>query len=490
MRFSLIFLLALGIVFAAEPCISCGELSDAPQARLFTVVNQNSLEITAFYENLSADPSRLPIADYILLLEVADNEGNQLEFYRIYLDSQGHAEYDFSSLSDQCLAFKVLYCPFCDPESPACGFEACLNYSGIETGATSVNDVPVVPGQSVPGTLNDRRFLPALSQRSYCPPPPPLGATPSMCFPLLLIFSLLAGSMYLTGNNPFAGLNVGGARMGRHIKYQARGRGYAFSTMAAVSAGISVGTAVKTLAESGGAGLANLEKRSAHARFLGGGLMQVGRGVGALSAAKRAAAGKKGKERSETMTRTMEAGTSMWTQEKGMSAKEKSMTAQQTGAGTMTHLPGGGAVRSGDTVYSGGGFWGNIFGTMGQMVLVIMTQTTIGRIVDGYLYLGNRKGMMERLGITKHEKRMAEDLKAAADMMGEGQEGIIVNVGGTAHVVKKAIVDAEGNTVYVIESPSYEGGKTTRQITVDDKGKVVGMSYPMQVTADMARNHK
>lgn len=254
--------------------------------------------------------------------------------------------------------------------------------------------------------------------------------------------------------------------------------------MAAVSAGISIGTAVKTLAESGGSGLANMEKMGAKTRFIGGGLKQVGRGVGALSAGKQAAKGKTGREAAETKTRVMEAGTSMWSEQKGMSGKQGTITAQQTGAGTMTHLPGGGAVRSGDIVSSGGGFWGNMFGTMGTMVLVIMTQSTIGRVVDGYLYLGNRKGMMERLGITKYEKRMAQDLKAAEEL---GVNGVRVTVEGTTHVVKSATVDADGNTVYVIESPSSKGEAVTRQITLDEKGNLVGMSYQMTLTKEQAQ---
>ena len=485
MKNSLIFLLVIGLVVAAEPCISCGELSSAPEARLFTTIDQDAIQVTAFYENLSADPSRVPIANYILLLEVADETGDQLEFYRIYTDSDGNAQYNFSSLSEQCLTFKVLYCPFCDPDSPACGFEACLNYSGIETDAEVANDVPVAPGETIPGSLNEQRFLPALAQNSYCPPPPPLGATPSMCFPLLLIFSLLAGSMYITGRNPFAGFNLGGARIGRHIRYQARGRGYSFSTMAAASALISVGTAAKTLKESGGKGLADIEKRSARGRFLGGGLMQVGRGVSALSAARTSSKGKK--DRGQSIARSMEAQTNVWRQDKG-SGKEKAASGSSTLTGSgMAFLPGGGAVRSGEIVQTGSGFWGNVFGTMGRMVLIIASQSTVGRVADGFMYLGNRKGMLDRLGVTDHEQRMASDLQVASEMMDEKMEGIRVNVNGQEMIVTRAAFDAEGNMVYTIASPAKGGGTMTRTVTINENGKVVGISYEMTLSAEQAR---
>ncbi len=506
MRLLLVILLLSGIGFS-QVCVSCNELADAPEANLFTTLENEMLTIYASYDNNTGGQFiREPIDNAILIVEPYNDSHGQLGGpFRVYTDDEGRAEFNFGNYADGCVNFKVLYCPFCNPDSPACGFEACMEYSGMETDATTANELDLAPGAEVRSPLNDKRFMPAISQEYYCPPPPPLGATPSICFPLLLIFSLLAGSMYMTGRNPFAGFNIGGARMGRHIRYQARGRSFSASAMALASAAISIGQAAKA-AKAGN--LADMEKRAARNRYFGANLISsevgVRRGISARRGARRAAntAGnraaaeakakgasadgiaqaRRGAER-KAFSRHMEARSSIISVEDDQQ-RRGSMTGIMTGSG-MAFLPGGGGVRAEETVQSNSGFWGNLFGTMGRMTMIIATQTTIGRVVDGFMFLHNRQGALERMGITNYEKRVGEDLHAIRDMSDEG--GLIVQVGDTQMVVRNARADVEGNTVYNVLIPTAEGETTERTVTINKQGTVVAMTYEMTLTEDMAR---
>ncbi|MBI5046408.1 hypothetical protein HZC07_01615, partial [Candidatus Micrarchaeota archaeon] len=253
--FILFVLLLLSVpVFADNPCVQCQTLSSRPQARITSVMDSNNkiIDIIANYDNLSAVPSRQPINNSIILIEVSNSSGLQPILYKVYTDSQGRARFDFSTWSGACVDFTILYCPFCNPNSPACGFIECLNFSGIRTSYTAPNDpIPIGPGSyPVPSDLNTNLYLPQLdSSQSFCPPRAPFAAssTPALCLPLLIVFALLGGAMYLTGRNPFSVFNLGSPRVGRHIRYQPRGRGVALSGLSIAQAGISVADAAKSI---------------------------------------------------------------------------------------------------------------------------------------------------------------------------------------------------------------------------------------------------
>ncbi len=246
MRALVLLLLLVPAVLAVEECISCEEMQGTPPARILNILDSSNqtIEIIAYYENYSATPSRQYINDSIIIIHMTNATGLD-QLYKTYTNAEGKAYFDFGSWKDGCANFKILYCPFCAPGSPACGFKACLDYAQINTTATSADDLVEGPGGNpVPSPINPARYLATVDQASYCPPPPSLGETPALCLPLLIIFSLLSGALYLTGRNPFAAFNIGGARIGRHIRYQARGRGFAMDLK---SVALSVASAAKEM---------------------------------------------------------------------------------------------------------------------------------------------------------------------------------------------------------------------------------------------------
>ena len=252
-------LLVAQLVFSAEEvCVECAKMADAPAANIVYSVDTlgKTLSVTLYYEDPGGTPSRKPINNSVVLIELSNSTGLK-EIYKTYTNDNGTATFNFAGWSDACLDMKMMYCPFCNPDSPACGFAECLSYAQIhnESGYYSNNpgpidsasDIDAGPGAGTePSTYNPDLYFPALKVAAYCPPPPPLTTTPAMCLPLLIIFSLLSGALYLTGRNPFVGFNIGGARVGRHIRYQARGRGYSMSLMSVVQAGLTIGQAAKT----------------------------------------------------------------------------------------------------------------------------------------------------------------------------------------------------------------------------------------------------
>lgn len=235
-------MLLFSFVFAAdgEPCIICDLIADSPASDILLTLDDVNYEIGTFlyYENYSNEPPRTPIENTLLFVYVVPAEGEN-ELLRLYTDENGEAVFDFSeyagiALDEQIIyTFKIVYCPFCYPDDPECGFDECMAYAAIEVppGVTGTTDVPLAPGveELGSGELNPARFLPSSITITYTPPPPPVTITPGFCLPLILIFALLGGAMYYTGRNPFAAFTLGAPRIGRHIRYTPTGRGMSVS---------------------------------------------------------------------------------------------------------------------------------------------------------------------------------------------------------------------------------------------------------------------
>lgn len=263
MKFGLAFLTVLilvGLVFAVEPCIDCADFVNAPNGRLFTVTNSEALTVNifAYYEDSTASPSRVPINNTILIIEISNSSGLEPEIYKVYTDNSGQATFDFTTWAQACVDMKILYCPFCANESANCGFAECMTFSGLHSEAGYYHNVP--PGEEIlnassipdgpgsipkPPVLNDGKFLPDVTVSNYCAPPSTYIATPAMCLPLIIIFALLGGALYLGGQNPFGVFNLGSPRMGKHIRYQAKGRGFSLNLMSIAQAVSSVAGTVK-----------------------------------------------------------------------------------------------------------------------------------------------------------------------------------------------------------------------------------------------------
>ncbi|MBU0528096.1 hypothetical protein KKE92_06445 [Candidatus Micrarchaeota archaeon] len=467
----LLFILLLFCGALSADCISCNELENASDANILTSMDDDAgiLEIYVYYENLSVSPSRQPVSDFVLLVQMSNATGLN-DLYRIYTDDEGAAIFDFNSRKSGGINFKILYCPFCDPSSEVCGFEACLNYSNIETSATSVDEIPLGLGASsttIPATLNPKKYFPAIDQLEYSPPPAPMAATPGLCLPLLIIFSLLSGSLFLTGRNPFAGFNIGGMKVGKHIRYQARGRGYSFSGMAAISALVTVGSAIKTAGKGKGA-LLKSEKAAAKQRVFGySGIKRASKGVKAFKASLRASTDTK------SFTRQMNARISIRDVEGGES---RASSGQATSQG-MAFLPGGGGVRGTELVGSGG------MNTLLRMALLVATQTSVGRLVDGFVYIHADQGLFD-MAFVDHDQRRGEDMQAALSTIDEETGGCRMVIDGREVVVTavtRSEPDARGNTfiesmeIVTGEVEGQVGDRRTLQLNSD--GIVVGIQY-------------
>ena len=223
------------------PCPGCDEIGGALPSNMYLVKNlvNHTFTIGLYYENITdpVPPPRKDINFTTVIVEVY-NESFQ-DVYRVYTDSQGKAEFDFSGYKDTCVSFKFLYCPFTcespDPMFSDCGFQECLNFSGIGCSSgtrCTITDIPEIPGKSAPANLKCYRLLPTMKTDSYCPPPKAFSETPEICFPLILIFALLGGAMFISGRNPFSGFDFSTPRVGKHLMYQARSRGFAVDFLA------------------------------------------------------------------------------------------------------------------------------------------------------------------------------------------------------------------------------------------------------------------
>jgi len=201
---------------------------------------ENTTDISVYYENSSASPPRQPIQNAMIVIYMYNESGISDGLWRIFTDDEGTAQFDYTNWADGEFAMKILYCPFCCPlEEPNewCGWNECLKMAEIQVGlGTEPEDVPVPSGHTVPSELNCNAYRPSMQLVIYNPPPKePTAAVPLLCTIGLLIFALLGGALHLSGRNPFMGFNLGRPRVGRHIRYQARGRGWALNLGAAVS---------------------------------------------------------------------------------------------------------------------------------------------------------------------------------------------------------------------------------------------------------------
>jgi hypothetical protein len=217
-------------------CPGCHALEGASQAKITTIMDDTNYKLTIllYFQNTSHDPPRVGLGNHVIIIHMSNT--TMEETWKVYtnnnenVDTVGKAEFDFSKYKDSQLNFRILYCPFTCENDSVCGFQECLNYSGIKPkpAANTIDDIPdAVPLKfPKPAKINCSRLLPTVANAGYSPPPKGTPLTPSFCWPVLLLFALLGGALYMTGRNPFLGFDFSAPRLGRHIKYTARGRGF------------------------------------------------------------------------------------------------------------------------------------------------------------------------------------------------------------------------------------------------------------------------
>jgi len=216
-------------------CPGCEQLHGALQSSMLLVMDTNkyNITITLYYENLSASPPRQPVSNSVIIAQVFNESFS--DTYKIYTDDSGAATFDFSIYKDRAVNFKFLYCPFTcstsDPGFSKCGFLQCLDFAGIQCTLPTCefSDLPDAPGVTPLAETKCLKLLPTIQSATYSPPPPSPITTPVICLPLLIIFALLGGALFISGKNPFAGFDFSAPRVGRHVRYQARGRAVSVS---------------------------------------------------------------------------------------------------------------------------------------------------------------------------------------------------------------------------------------------------------------------
>ncbi|MDD5340202.1 MAG: hypothetical protein PHV13_03050 [Candidatus ainarchaeum sp.] len=530
MRPALVVLLLFASICFAQTttCPTCDELTGRPQAQLTTLVDgdNTTLEVTAFYENATATPARQPLNYTVLILQatpLTGISGSDL-LYRIYTNANGKATFDFASIitandtKGKCVNFKIVYCPFCLPESSSCGFDACMNYARISAsksaysnigGTGTITNADGIPAASTaPAPLSGEKYLPQLATASYCPPPPPLSATPALCLPLIMIFSLLSGALYVTGRNPFAGFNLGGARIGRHIRYQARGRGVSVSTMAVASAAATGVQTAKVLSKEGlKKGVATLwkqEKTAAKGRvFMVSDIKSAAGGIKGLGAALRAAKDEKAKaaQTGKTVTpgilgKSLELLVPRFRQEavygekkkEGAEAKkkegEKTPKMVQTAGGTLFEMGGGMGPRVSELLGKGKGSVGaNIWDSLKRIVVFVSTQTVLGRIADSIFYTFKGQSIWD-LSFARQSERLNNDTQVLAALQNKNGTGWSIGGQEVIAVSAQEFKNSKGNIVkteiVITAEKGSAPGQTadgTIRLTFDEKGKLVSATY-------------
>ncbi len=507
----IVLLLLLPLAYSDNTCIACATFANASQAHILPVLDESgkTLTLNAYYENLTASPSRVPINSTIIIIEVT-NSTSLRQIYKVYTDQQGQAVFNFASTMpngyDGCINMKSLYCPFCDPSAPLCGFNECLQYSKINTspgyytnalnvgGVQSASDIPD-QGASV-SPLNPNRYFPDVEMTTYCAPPRPLSATPALCLPLLIIFSLLSGALYMTGRNPFAGFNIGGQRVGRHIRYQARGRGFSFSVMSAISAVTTVTDSVKAARKGE---LGKREAAAAKNRVFGAGaLMASSAGrtklFSAMSVAGRAAKGKGFTKGIQAYGRVVESGMAQ------SSGASRGPSATATAGGGMVMTPGGGGstLRASDLSSNRSGFFGyflNVGQALGTVALFMLGNSNVGRCLtsmgswfmwSGFISNPNNLKMSEDVsltgGLVRSEARARTDIQAINDILGSGT-GIPVDLGGGQQGMARNVQimrDKDNNVtgaVLVLDPMPGSGVNGPVTVRMNSQGTITEMSF-------------
>ncbi len=250
MKKILFFLLLLSFLYAPiEESQCCENFDQYVQGNIFTELDSPNKKVylDLFYDNKETG-KRDPIQYTPVYVYIMDHEGGNKALVKLYTDEEGSAIFDFSnyappSLSDP-IEMKFFYCPI------ECSCMNCLDAYNIPTSEYGVNspedlnnifspDLPTEP-------QNPQYILPFYSSVIHTPPITSAVQVLdfAICLPLIIIFALLGGSLYLSGRNPFAGFDFSAPRMKKIIRYRSSGRGVYFSWASVAMGAFKAGSAV------------------------------------------------------------------------------------------------------------------------------------------------------------------------------------------------------------------------------------------------------
>ncbi len=269
MKILLALLVIISFAFGdAASCPACAEISSYPESGMFVTNNEEIYQAGAlfYYENSSKNPTRQPIANAPLIVVIKNITNTKIR--KVFTNDEGVATFNYANLNNSCQQIVFFYCPF----KIGCGLDSCARAMGmngtgdadhetIGTGGTYTDlaSVPNAPGTSfdMPADFEMPKFLPSSPESvNYCPPKRSL--LPAFCFPLAIIFALLAGALHLSGKNPLAGFDMSAPRPGRHIRYAARARNTFSMDVAGLAS--SIGSLAAGQAVSSGKGSKSLKE--------------------------------------------------------------------------------------------------------------------------------------------------------------------------------------------------------------------------------------
>lgn len=296
----MVFVLLTALVYADEDdewviileflegtCAACGDFEGLLEPLMFpSETPEQTYDIVLVYRNTTAGglEERNPVKNALIIVHVKETGEESGDVYRVYTDNDGKALFDFQDYNDSCHEFQFTYCHM----TFGCGYEECLNGTGINyDDYPSVMNIPMhPPGASAPSSIVDPIGVqPTSTTTTFCPPPPPIGGVtaPIFCFPLILLFALLGGGLYLSGRNPFRGFDFSAPRLHKPYQYTARIRGTTVSIQGIMQATGVVGKITKAIKK--GSGLKKLEKdlkgqSSTGMQYTPSGLIRMAGGAG------------------------------------------------------------------------------------------------------------------------------------------------------------------------------------------------------------------
>jgi hypothetical protein len=265
------------------------------------------------------------------------------------------------------------------------------------------------------------------------------------------------------------------SKPGKHIRYQARGRGFSLNTLQAGFGIMGAVNAAKTIAKGGVGALVKQEKEAAKER---GPIQQVHRATAGLknvSVASKAAAAAKGKggaplsavQRAQVQARAME---SLFT-----TGSIGGTSATQTGRG-MELLPStGGGFRASELVGS------NIGSTIARILLFTASQTTLGSLIGSIWFAAAGKSMFDSAFANPQAlaTRRQNDLAAFADVA-RVSDRVTIAGGREAQVMGVETVD--GNTRMTLRVAGQNGAADTNfTVVVNSQGVVRQIEMQIQV---------
>jgi len=246
MKRILFLLLVLSLFFSAGSTKCCSNINDYVQSYVVSNIDSSThlIDLDVYYDNTTL-AKKMPIINLPIYFYISDSDGNSItnNLMETYTDNNGKASFDFSSYitpqDDKQLQFNFFYCP------SECACMDCLETFQVPCdlfGISKFNDLTDKNIVSVIGSppselKNPNLVLPFHTSLVYTPQSKGVLTKDldfTVCLPLIIIFALLGGALFLTGRNPFAGFDFSSPKMKKSYQYRASGRGVYMSPVGAV----------------------------------------------------------------------------------------------------------------------------------------------------------------------------------------------------------------------------------------------------------------